>query len=53
MREGGRGCNKDMWTVPEICLQILHESIHDVIVERLKKAYSQVTIGDPLEGTIV
>ncbi len=30
--------------------QILHESVHDVIVERLKKAYAQVPIGDPLDG---
>lgn len=29
---------------------MLHENIHDVIVERLKKAYGQVPIGDPLEG---
>ena len=43
---------KNMWTVSVICLQILHESVHDVIVERLKKAYSQVKIGDPLEGTL-
>ena len=30
--------------------QIVHESVHDVVVERLKRAYSQVRIGDPLEG---
>ena len=27
---------------------LLHESVHDLIVERLKKAYLQVVIGDPL-----
>jgi aldehyde dehydrogenase family 7 protein A1 len=32
---------------------IVHESVHDEVVERLKKAYSQVKIGDPLEeGTL-
>jgi aldehyde dehydrogenase family 7 protein A1 len=32
---------------------IVHASVHDEIVERLKKAYSQVKIGDPLEeGTL-
>jgi len=29
---------------------ILHESIYDNVLERLKKAYSQVRMGDPLEG---
>ena len=33
-------------------LQILHEKVHDTIVEKLKKAYAQVRIGDPLEGNI-
>uniref|UniRef100_A0A8C4QQW6 Aldehyde dehydrogenase 7 family, member A1 n=1 Tax=Eptatretus burgeri TaxID=7764 RepID=A0A8C4QQW6_EPTBU len=28
---------------------MLHESIHDTVVERLVKAYKQVRIGDPLE----
>ena len=28
----------------------MHEDIHDEVVERLKKAYGQVRIGDPLEG---
>jgi len=28
----------------------VHEDIHDEVVERLKKAYTQVRIGDPLEG---
>uniref|UniRef100_UPI00358F9D06 alpha-aminoadipic semialdehyde dehydrogenase n=1 Tax=Myxine glutinosa TaxID=7769 RepID=UPI00358F9D06 len=28
---------------------MLHESIHDTVVERLLKAYKQVRIGDPLE----
>ena len=28
----------------------MHEDIHDEVVERLKMAYSQVRIGDPLEG---
>lgn len=32
------------------CLQTVHEDIHDDVVERLKKAYAQVRIGDPLEG---
>jgi aldehyde dehydrogenase family 7 protein A1 len=32
---------------------ILHEKVHDEIVERLKKAYAQVKIGDPLDdGTL-
>ncbi len=31
-------------------LQMLHESLHDVVVERLKKSYSHVPIGDPLDG---
>lgn len=30
--------------------QILHEKVHDVVVERLKKAYAQLRIGDPLDG---
>ena len=36
------------------CLaQILHEKVYDEVVEGLKKAYSQLRIGDPLEsGTI-
>ncbi|ESP00645.1 hypothetical protein LOTGIDRAFT_112613 [Lottia gigantea] len=33
---------------------ILHEKVHDVIVERLVKAYQQLRMGDPLEdGTLV
>jgi len=32
---------------------ILHENVYDEILEKLKKAYSQVRIGDPLEsGTL-
>ncbi|XP_063434369.1 alpha-aminoadipic semialdehyde dehydrogenase-like [Mytilus trossulus] len=32
---------------------ILHEKVHDEVVERLKKAYAQIKIGDPLEpGTL-
>ena len=32
---------------------ILHEKVHDEIVERLKKAYAQIKIGDPIEpGTL-
>ncbi|BFY98054.1 hypothetical protein BsWGS_01094 [Bradybaena similaris] len=32
---------------------ILHEKVHDEIVERLTKAYSQLRIGDPIEeGTL-
>ena len=30
--------------------QILHEKVHDVVVERLRKAYAQLRIGDPLDG---
>ena len=30
--------------------QILHEKVHDVVVEKLKKAYAQLRIGDPLDG---
>lgn len=29
---------------------IVHDSIHDELVGRLKQAYDQVTIGDPLDG---
>lgn len=32
---------------------MLHEKIHDTVVERLKNAYSQVRIGDPLEDDIL
>lgn len=31
----------------------LHESIHDQVLERLKEAYGQVRIGDPLEEGII
>jgi hypothetical protein len=34
-------------------LQILHEKVHDTVVERLKKAYAQLRIGDPLEGRLI
>ena len=30
--------------------QVLHEKVHDQVVERLVKAYKQLRIGDPLEG---
>ena len=30
--------------------QIVHASVHDEVVDRLKKAYAQVKIGNPLEG---
>ncbi|KAI1283739.1 putative aldehyde dehydrogenase family 7 member A1 -like protein [Halotydeus destructor] len=30
---------------------IVHEDVHDVLVERLAKAYGQLRIGDPLEPT--
>ena len=30
--------------------QILHEKVHDEIVDKLTKAYSQLRIGDPLDG---
>ncbi|CBV44196.1 aldehyde dehydrogenase family protein [Halomonas elongata] len=32
---------------------IVHESIRDEVVERVKKAYAGVTIGDPMEGNLV
>lgn len=32
---------------------ILHESIHDKVVDRLAKAYSQVKIGDPLDAGVL
>lgn len=32
---------------------ILHDKVHDEVIERLKKAYSKIRIGDPLEeGTL-
>lgn len=30
-------------------MKILHEKVYDEVIERLKKAYSQLRIGDPLE----
>jgi aldehyde dehydrogenase family 7 protein A1 len=30
---------------------LLHESIHDSFLERLKKAYTQIRVGDPLDKT--
>ena len=32
---------------------IVHESVRDEVVERVKKAYAGVTIGDPMEGSLV
>jgi aldehyde dehydrogenase (NAD+) len=32
---------------------IIHESIYDTVRERLKKIFSQLTIGDPLKGNLV
>lgn len=32
---------------------IVHESIRDEVVERLKKAYANIRIGDPMEGYLV
>lgn len=32
---------------------IVHESIRDEVVERLKKAYAGISIGDPMEGNLV
>lgn len=32
---------------------IVHESVRDEVVERIKKAYANVTIGDPMEGSLV
>ena len=32
------------------CGQIVHETVYDEVLERLKKAYAQVKIGDPLDG---
>nr|KAG5705947.1 hypothetical protein BaRGS_010837 [Batillaria attramentaria] len=31
---------------------ILHEKVHDEVVERLKKAYAQLRIGDPLDDGV-
>jgi acyl-CoA reductase-like NAD-dependent aldehyde dehydrogenase len=33
--------------------QIVHENIYDEVLERLKKAYSQLKIGDPLEPNTI
>ncbi|WP_422917565.1 aldehyde dehydrogenase family protein [Salinicola tamaricis] len=32
---------------------IVHESVRDEVVERIKKAYANVTIGDPMQGNLV
>ncbi|MDN3557831.1 L-piperidine-6-carboxylate dehydrogenase [Halomonas maura] len=32
---------------------IVHESVRDEVVERIKKAYAGVTIGDPMGGSLV
>ncbi|WP_417328651.1 aldehyde dehydrogenase family protein [Halomonas cupida] len=32
---------------------IVHESVRDEVVERVKKAYANVSIGDPMEGSLV
>lgn len=32
---------------------IVHESVREEVVERVKKAYANVSIGDPLEGNLV
>ncbi|WP_280540848.1 aldehyde dehydrogenase family protein [Chromohalobacter sp. 11-W] len=32
---------------------IVHESIREEVIERVKKAYAGVTIGDPMEGSLV
>lgn len=32
---------------------IVHESVKDEVIERLKKAYSGISIGDPLQGNLV
>ena len=34
-------------------LKIVHEKVHDEVVERLKKAYSQLKVGDPLEKNTI
>ncbi len=31
---------------------MLHESVHDEVVARLKQAYSQVRVGDPLDSKL-
>ncbi len=31
-------------------VQILHENIYDNVMDKLKKAYSKIPIGDPLDG---
>ena len=36
----------------EHLLQMLHEKIYDDVVDRLKKAYSRVKVGDPLDGEL-
>ena len=33
--------------------KIVHEKIYDTVVERLKKAYTQLRIGDPLESNTI
>lgn len=33
--------------------KIVHEKIYDEVVERLKKAYSQLKIGDPLDSNTI
>ena len=35
------------------CGQIVHEKVYDEVLERLKKAYAQVKIGDPLDGMVM
>lgn len=32
---------------------IVHESVRDEVVERVKKAYANVSIGDPMQGNLV
>ncbi|ALM51925.1 aldehyde dehydrogenase family protein [Halomonas huangheensis] len=32
---------------------IVHESVRDEVVERIKKAYANVSIGDPMKGNLV
>ncbi|GEN24386.1 aldehyde dehydrogenase [Halomonas cupida] len=32
---------------------VVHESVRDEVVERVKKAYANVSIGDPMEGSLV
>ena len=36
-----------------LILQIITEKLYDTVLKRLKAAYAQVKIGDPLKGKVV